>query len=54
MIPGKSMFIMQSERVNTITQKFERLLNTTLATDYSLENKLGNALQEIDDIGTLD
>ena len=45
---------MQLERVNLITEKFERLLNTTLAPDASLDSKLNQALAEIDEIGTLD
>jgi hypothetical protein len=42
------------ERLNIITEKFERLLNTTLATDYSLDGKLTQAMSEVDEIGTLD
>ena len=44
---------MQMERVNFITDKFERVLNTTLAQDYSMDDKLKQALSDIDDIGTL-
>ena len=44
---------MQMERVNFITEKFERVLNTTLAPDYAMDGKLKQALSDIDDIGTL-
>ena len=46
-IPGKTSNIMQLERVNVITDKFERLLNTTLANDYSLDGKIKQALSDI-------
>ena len=46
-IPGKTSNIMQLERVNVITDKFERLLNTALVNDYSLDGKIKQALSDI-------
>ena len=45
---------MQLDRVNAIAEKFDRLLNTTLAPDGSLDSKVNQALTEINEIGTLD
>ena len=53
-IPGKTNNIMQMDRVNAIAEKFDRLLNTTLAPDGSLDSKVNQALTEINEIGTLD